>query len=65
VTSYGLFVIAQGDQQAYIRYAGLPADQKAMVLRESQAKGRAVVIEGTVEAGDGTLYIRADSVTIM
>jgi lipopolysaccharide export system protein LptA len=36
-----------------------------MVLRESQAKGRAVVIEGTVEAGDGTLYIRADSVTIM
>jgi uncharacterized protein (DUF1330 family) len=65
LTSLGIFVIEQGDQQAYIRYTGLPADQKAMVLRESQAKGRAVGVEGTVEAGDGSLYIRADSVTIM
>ena len=52
----------QGDLRADVYYDQLPRDQKAMVLREKEAKKRTVVVEGIVEC-DGTPKITATLVS--
>ena len=49
----------QGDLRADVYYDQLPRDQKAMVLREKEAKKRTVVVEGIVEC-DGTGIVECD-----
>ena len=59
----GRFRLVQGDLEADVVYSQLPREQKAMVLREEQAKNRTVVVEGTVKC-DGIPTITATHVTI-
>jgi len=54
----GKFTLTQGDLKASVLFGQLPKEQRAMVLREQEAKGRTVLVEGVAEC-DGDPEISA------
>ena len=58
------FVLEQGDHEMWVFYSQLPKEQKRMILRESEAKGRTVIVEGVLDCRDGTPELTASNVAI-
>jgi peptidyl-prolyl cis-trans isomerase B (cyclophilin B) len=57
------FTVEQGDHKIVVCYAQLPQEQKSVILRESEAQGRAVVVDGVLK-GKGLPHLIATSVVI-
>jgi TPR repeat protein len=58
------FKLEQGDHEIWVFYSKVSRDQKSVILRESEAEGRNVVVEGVLKTGNGDLKLRAASVVI-
>ena len=58
------FKVEQGDHNIWVFYSKLPKEQKSMILRRSEADGRAVIVEGVLHFEDGTPELIASNVAI-
>lgn len=58
------FKLEQGDHEIWVFYSKVSRDQKSIILRESEAEGRHVVVEGVLKTGHGDLKLRAANVLI-
>jgi len=63
-TSDSSFKLEQGNHEIWVFYSQLPREQKSMILRESEADERVVIVEGVLECSSGDPRLTASTVAI-